>query len=192
MNLFDLLFLAVVLGSTVVWVSAIVLAIRRRGRRALRLLAGWLALLAVYLIVVIAVSILSPQRVIEAGGAQCFDDWCISVNGVKELRNGSSTTYVVSLRLASRARRASQRENGLHVRLIDDQGRRFDPRKDPNEVPFNVLLGPGESVTAERIFDVPADAAGLSLVVRHGLGPGNVIIGDSQSLLHKPTLMRLR
>jgi hypothetical protein len=192
MTVFDLLFIAIVLGTVVVWITAAVLAMRRHGSAALRLLVGWGSFMAIYIVVVIAVSLLSPRRVLAPGEQQCFDDWCIAINGVDEQVNGASTTCVVSLLISSRAKRASQRENGVSVVLVDDQGRTFDPRHDPNDAPFNALLYPGESATVRRTFDLPSDAKGLSLIVRHRGGPGIIIIGEQASLFHKPTLMRFR
>ena len=192
MTIFDLLFLAIVFGTVVVWITAAVLAMRRRGRGVRRLLVGWVSFMAIYLMVVIAVSLMSPGRVLARGEPQCFDDWCIAINGIDQQQNGALTTCVVSLQPSSRAKRVSQRENGVSVVLVDNQGRTFEPRLDPSDTPFNALLYPGESVTVRRTFDVPANAKGLSLIVRHHGGLGAFIIGDQASLFHKPTLMRLK
>ena len=40
------------------------------------------------------------------------------------------------------------------------------------------------------VEDVPGHAHGLGLALKHA-GPGPLIIGDSQSLFHKPTVVRL-
>ena len=49
-----------------------------------------------------------------------------------------------------------------------------------------------EKQRAARVFDVPRDVKGLGAVVVHGgSGPTAFIIGDSQSLLHRPTVIKL-
>ena len=65
---------------------------------------------AAYLVVVIAVSAFSPQRVLRLGDDQCADDWCIAVQGVRCDRTGAGRVYDVTFRLASRARRVAHRE----------------------------------------------------------------------------------
>ncbi len=63
---------------------------------------------------------------------------------------------------------------------------------DSAEVGFDTLLGPGESVQVTRRFSVPSAVHGLALIVRHeGFYPGALIIGDEQSLFHKPALLEL-
>ena len=75
---------------------------------------------------------------------------------------------------------------------MDDRSRCYDPVPDPTAVPFDVLLQPREAVTVTRVFELPADAHDPVLVMSHGDGfPGCLIIGDSGSLFHKRTVVRL-
>jgi hypothetical protein len=75
---------------------------------------------------------------------------------------------------------------------MDGQGRRYDPVPDPDAIPFDALLQPQESMTTTREFDLPVDAQDPVLVATHGEGfPGWFIIGDSGSLFHKRTVVRL-
>ena len=53
------------------------------------------------------------------------------------------------------------------------------------------MMQPGGSFERTVVFDVPKDTAELALVVTHGLFPGSLIIGDSQSFLHAPTVVKL-
>ena len=94
--------------------------------------------------------------------------------------------------VSSRARRRAQRERGLRVYLMDDRGRRFEPALNPAAVPFDVMLNPQEAMNITGVFEVPPDAHDLVLIVSHGGGfPGCCIIGESGSLFHKRTVVRL-
>jgi hypothetical protein len=146
----------------------------------------------VYLCVLVLVSLTSPGRVVKLGENQCFDDWCIAVTDVRRETTDSGPTLAVTFRISSRAKRRAQRENGLSVYLVDGHGRRYDPAPAPDAPPFGTLLQPGEAVTTSRVFPIPADIGQLGLVVSHGGGfPVCVIIGDSESLFHKPTVVQL-
>jgi hypothetical protein len=47
-------------------------------------------------------------------------------------------------------------------------------------------------VVSEPVFKVAANASGLGLVLTHGRWqPGVLVIGDSDSLLHKKTVVEL-
>ena len=189
MTIFDLTFIGVFFATVITLVVAAVAAIRRR-RRARGLLRGLGVFLAVYLGVVVAVSLLSPRRIVRLGEAQCSDDWCLTVDHVDRTPAGPEILYTVTIRLFSRARGRAQRENGVRVYVLDDRGRRHGAQEDPRAVPFNVLLQPGDSVIAVRRFLVPADARNPGLVVARGRFPGLFIIGDEQSLFHKPSVVR--
>lgn len=190
MTLFDLIFIGVFLVTVTILLATAVAAVRENRQRALGLLRGLGGLIGVYLAVVIAVSIASPRRLIPMKEPRCFDDWCVSVDRVDRTPAGTEVSYAVTLRLSSRARARAQRESGVSVHVLDDRGRRFEPREDPQDVPFNVLLHPGESVDATRRFLLPADVQGPGLVITHERFPGILIIGDDQSLFHKPSVTR--
>jgi hypothetical protein len=188
MGPFDLLFIVAFLTTIATLLTAIVLAIRRQRRRALVLLLRWCVCAAVYLSAVVLASVFWPRTVLQVGDDRCFDDWCIGVDSATR----QASSYVVNLRLSSRARRVSQRENGVVVYLVDRDGRRYDPVPDDSAVRLNVLLEPGQSLTARRIFSVPGEARELGLVITHqgGFPIGWFIIGD-ETWFHKPTLVRL-
>jgi hypothetical protein len=141
---------------------------------------------------VIAVSLILPRRVVKVGDSQCFDDWCVSVVGYRRTPEDARVAYTLDLRLSSRARRVSQRENSLAVYLIGNHGRRYDPLPDNSSVPFSVLLQPQQSVLASRSFLVPAGAADVSAVITQegGFPIGWFIIGYD-AWFRKPPLIRL-
>jgi hypothetical protein len=80
----------------------------------------------------------------------------------------------------------------LALYLSDGSGRRFDPVSQESDVPFNVLLQPGESVVLTRHFLLPSDDSGVSAVVTHegGFPIGWFIIGYD-TWFRKPPLIRL-
>jgi hypothetical protein len=193
MSPFDLLFIVLFLAAVFTLIAVAWFALRRRFDRARRILVRLLVCAGAYMAAVIAVSLIPPRRVVQAGDPQCFDDWCVSVGGFKRYPEGDRVAYSVDLRLSSRARRISQRENNLAVYLTDDRARRYDPAADVPSAPFNVLLRPQESVVVNRLFLVPGDATGLCIVITHqgGFPMGWFIIGYD-TWFRKPPITRLQ
>jgi hypothetical protein len=167
MNVFEPLFLLLVLTTLVTLIAAGVLAVAGRWPAAARLLRRWTIGALIYFAVVIVVSAAQPRRVYHVGDAQCFDDWCVAVAGAARGGPAPSTDYVVSLRLSNRARRVPMGEKDTVAYLVDAAGRRYDPRASAGDVPLDVRLQPGESRLVTRHYDVPLDARGLGLVYTH-------------------------
>ena len=192
MSVFDLMFILIFLATMVTLLTAAFLAMSGQGSRALAILRGLCICGGAYLGVVAITSIFWPRSVLQVGEPRCFDDWCIAVENATRQAAGGSVSYTVTLRLSSRARRASQRENGVAVYMTDDRGRRYDPAPRQPDVPLNVQLGPQESITATRIFEVPADAHGPGLVITHegGFPIGWFVIGY-ETWFRKPAIVRL-
>ena len=195
MMIFDLLFILVVLASVVTLLTAAINLFRGRWQQALRLLVECGAGLAIYLGVVIVVSLVSPQRILALGEDKCSDDWCIAVESIAQSTSLSGADYVVNFRMSSRARRVPQRENGVVVYLIDEKGRRYEAAPNPSAAPFNVVFLPGQVITTIRTFNVSGESSELGVMVtRNGWNsiPGRFIIGDDASLFHKPTIVRVQ
>jgi hypothetical protein len=194
MTIFDLLFIAIFLATVVILCASAFIALRGCPGQAVKLLSIYGIGLAIYLGIVVVVSLTSPQRIMVLGEDRCFDDWCIAVDDTARSDAPTEAVYSVTLQMSSRARRVSQRENGLAVYILDEKGRRFEAIADPVAAPFNSLLLPGQSITTVRTFEVPATSSRLVLVMGHGGSinfPGMFIIGDDSSLFHKPTIVRL-
>jgi len=191
MTLFDLLFLASFLASLITLGAAAYAAIRGHTPRAFSILGAWLVCVVLYLGVSVAVAYAAPQRVIAMGTPWCFDDWCLTAEKVHHTNAG----YDIYLRISSEAKRVTQRANGAWIYLRDENDTHYDPTPDPKEVPLDVLLRPGESVAAQRSFNVPPNVHELGLVTGHGGPPCGVmslvIIGQSGCLFHKQTMIRL-
>jgi hypothetical protein len=194
-TIFDLIFLLALLTSVVTLVLAAIAVIRGRLIQSLRILRTWGIGALIYCACALAVAILAPQRVIAIGEPWCFDDWCITVGGVKSSRADGSVSYRADLRISSAARRISQRALGAWIYLIDDAGRRYEPDSDPSAIPLDVRLGPGKSVTTWRTFRVPAGVSHIGLITGHGgpyCGMGVLIIGSGGCLFNKPAMIRIK
>jgi hypothetical protein len=190
MSVFDLLFIVVFVSTLVAIVVIGVAAILGRRALARRIVAVLAAAIALYLSVVIVVSIATPRRVLPLGHEQCFDDWCVSVVDVKKKPAAGGALYTVAFRVISRARHRAQRGLNTVAYMIDDAGKRYDPLPS-DAVPFDVLLNPQQEVITERIFELPETAPNPVIVVSHGAGfPGWFIIGDANSLFHRPTVVQ--
>jgi hypothetical protein len=192
MNVFEPLFLLLALVSVITLVTAAVFAMSGRFARAGRILRRLGIGAGVYFVIVIAVSILNPQRVYRVGDTQCFDDWCIQVVGAQWSGAPAVGRYEVTLRLSNRARRVPMGEKGTVVYLVDAQARRYDPVAEGADVPLDVMLQPGESIMATRKFDVPRDTPNLGLIYTHqgGFPIGWFIITEG-GWFQKPPVVRL-
>jgi hypothetical protein len=192
MNVFEPLFLVLVVVTLITLITVVVFAVRGQWARTGRIMRRLGIGTAIYFAVVVAVSMLSPRHVYALGDAQCFDDWCITVVDAQPVGKAPSALYAVSLRLANRARRVPMGEKGTVVYLTDTAGHRYDPVPDATAVPFDTMLQPGESVIATRRFDVPQEAQGLGLVYTHegGFPIGWLIISEG-GWFQSPPLMRL-
>jgi hypothetical protein len=166
-TIFDLVFIAMFLISIGTLAVAAIFAILGRRTRAIGILKGLVIVVAIYCGTVIVVSLVAPRRVLTVGEPLCFDDWCITVEGAERVASQSEASYVVRLRLSSRARRATQRENGIAVYLTDANGTRYDPVPDTSATPLNVQLHPMESIITTRTFKMPVGAHVPSLVIAH-------------------------
>jgi hypothetical protein len=168
---------------------------RGEQQRVRRGVAWLLGVWVVYLCVVIGVSLGQRQRVLAMGEPQCFDDMCFAVTRVEEvpgflIRDGRRLLRV-SVQVTNRGRKA-QSEGLIRAYLLDGQGRRWEESPGVNGVELTARVAGGSSVVSEPVFKVAADASGLGLVLTHGRWqPGVLVIGDSDSLLHRKTVVDL-
>ncbi len=191
----ELLLLGLV-GWTAIGVVGVGVSARRGERERVRRGLGWLfGVWVVYLSVVIGVSLGQGQRVVAMGKPQCFDEMCFTVTRVEEvpgflIRDGRRLLRV-SVQVTNQGRKA-QREGLIRAYLVDAQGRRWEMSQGVNGVELTTRVAGGASVVSEPVFKVAADASGLGLVLTHGRWqPGVLVIGDSDSLLHRKTVVEL-
>jgi hypothetical protein len=196
MNLPELLLLGVV-GWTAIGALGVSVSLARREReKALRGVAWIAGVWVVYLGVLVTVSLAQPQQVVAMRQEQCFDEMCFAVVGVDEvpgflIRDGSRLVRV-SVRVTNRERGRAQSERLMRAYLVDGQGRRWEESAGVNGVPLTARVGAGKSVVSEPVFKVARDATGLELMLTHGWKqPGVLVIGDSDSWLHRRTVVKL-
>jgi hypothetical protein len=207
MSLFDLIFLCSAFGSAVATLVALVQLLRGRRTAAARIATGLVAGVALYLAVVVGVSLSTPQRVLPQGERRCWDEWCLAVESATRtdsLAPGAvaardESLVMLAVRISSRARGRAQREGGVRPFLLDAVGHRYDvdpvaqralERAGIAGDSIGSVLQPGASILHHVAFRVPKSATGLGLG-KDGMGPGLVIIGDESSVLHKRTVNRL-
>jgi hypothetical protein len=185
------------MGWTVLGVLGLSLSLWRRERD--KVIRGfvWLAATwAIYLAMLVGTSLTQPQRVVAMGKDQCFHEMCFAVTGVEEvpgfLIHDGSRLLRVSVRVSNRGRGGVESERKIRAYLVDAEGRRWDEPEGLSGVRLTEKVGSGRSVVSEPVFKVPHDATGLELVLTRGWRqPHTLVIGDSDSLLHKKTVVRL-
>jgi hypothetical protein len=193
-TVFDLLFIASALAAIVSLLTAGALAIGGRGDRAVAIMKRLGFGVLAYAALVVIVAAATPQKLMKPGDPWCFDDWCLSVDGVTQMPTPVGNYYTVSLRVFSDAKRVPQRAKGAWVYLIDRRGVRYSPAPDNSQPPLDVLLQPGESIQTSRTFLVPNGVHELGLVTGHGGGYCSLvppIIGEAGCLFNKPTMVRI-
>ncbi len=191
----ELLLLGLV-GWTAIGVIGVSVSVWRGERERVRRGVAWLVgVWVVYLCAVIGVSLGQGQRVVAMGEPQCFGEMCFRVVRVEEvpgflIRDGRRLLRV-SVQVTNKGRKA-QSEGLIRAYLVDGQGRRWEMSPGVNGVELTARVAGGGSVVSEPIFKVAADASGLGLVLTHGRWqPGVLVVGDSDSLLHRKTVVAL-
>ncbi len=190
MNLFEPLFLLVVLATLVTIIAMGIFVARGQrapaGRLAARLGAG----LGLYVVALIGASLVVAPRVVEPGTPKCFDDWCIAVVSARWVEAPGVQLEVV-LRLSSRARQRPMGERGTFVYVVDAGNRRYEAIQPTGEPSFDRALQPGQSLDTVRRFDVQRDAGPLAMVyARNGFPIGWLIIGE-EGWFQAPSTFRL-
>ncbi len=190
------LLLAGLVGWTAIGVVGVGVSAWRREREKVRRGVAWLVgVWVVYLCVLVGVSLGQRQKVVAMGDPQCFDEMCFAVTGVEEvpgflIRDGRRLVRV-AVRVTNKGRKA-QSEGLIRAYLVDGQGRWWDQSAGVNGVGLTARVAGGSSVMCEPVFNVARDATGLGLVFTHGWRqPGVLVIGDSDSWLHRRTVVEL-
>ncbi len=109
MTPFDLLLILGFLASAATLGTALAQLARRRYGVAARLAFFGAAGAALYLTILVVVSLLSPGRTIRQGERRCHDDWRLAVEHAERSAATLGERHQVTLRLSSRARGRIQR-----------------------------------------------------------------------------------
>ncbi len=180
-------------GSTVSGVRRADWPKARRGLRSIGL--AW----AIYMAVLLVVSLRQPQRLIPLGREQCFNEMCFAVlradqiEGYSGRGNRGERLLRVAVQVSNRGHGGPEREASVRCYLLDAHGRRWEELRGVGGVPLTASVPAGGHVVSEPIFAVPDSVQGFSLVLSHGRWqPGLLVIDDGDSLLHRPVAMRLQ
>ena len=190
---------AVLAGVTLTILYAFARVTKREpfARITLRVLLGGVGL---YLLLFLGASVSSHSRVLAVGAEKhiceidCHLAYAVAATKSEPLPTGQ-VRHTVTVRVrfdeetisSRRPRDATLTPNSRYVALVDDAGRQYPGSTDG----LKRKLIPGESYTTDIVFDVPAEATGLRLVLRNNDPESAFIIGHENSLFHGKTTLRL-
>jgi hypothetical protein len=188
-------------GWTGLGIVGVVISLFRHERTKVRQGMRWLVgVCVVYVAVVIGVSMVQPQRVLTIGQDQCFDAMCFAVTGVDEVpqffgkmvTRDSSRLVRVTVRVKNIGSAGTQSDDRVHAYLIDQRGGRWTTSNGVNGNRLTVRVTAGGSIVSEPVFKVGPETPRLRLVFTRGVWqPGTLVIGDTDSLFHRRTVIEL-
>jgi hypothetical protein len=103
MTMFDLLLIGLTLASIAILSFAVICFTRGQRQRGMEVVRAIALGAAIYFGIVIAVSLILPSRAVSIGEPLCFDDGCITVEGVERIGSQANTAIFVTLRFFNRA-----------------------------------------------------------------------------------------
>ena len=156
---------------------------------------GWIiAIWAIYLVALVTTSLIQKQKIIAAGQPQCFDKLCFTVVGYEELPGylaKQSRLVRVKIQIQNKGKDAAS-EPKLYPYVVDQKGRRWDEVPGLSGVRLGTRAPGGITLTSEPVFKLPDDAIPTGIVLSRGhLQPRRLVIGDRDSLMHRPTIALL-
>jgi hypothetical protein len=194
MTLMELLLLGI-LGWSALGMVGVAVALRLGQRGRARRNALWLAgVWAVYGAVLGGTSLLERQRVVALGADQCVGQMCFAVlraEAVPATANEMGRVVRVTVRVTNRGR-GVEAERQIRAYLVDAQGRRWEALPGLSGNPLTRRVTGGAAMVSEPLFQLARDSSGLRLVFTRGVWQmGTLVIGDSDSLGHRKTVVEL-
>ena len=194
-----LLTLLVLFGGFIGLLTSAVLLLARKFRAAAKVLLASVAVVGMYVVAVLVVSWLTPQRVVNIGDSYCMDIWCMGIERVNAIPRGQEIVYKVDVQIFSDANTVKTSARGASVYLLDERGRRFPLINDPSVIPLDTVLEPGQSIRTTLTFAAAADARQLFLPCSyHHVGDEGPVpfwvklyFGGDANYQHKRTLLRV-
>jgi Domain of unknown function (DUF4352) len=203
------IFLASIVGALGVLIALLYGALTRRGRLMRVVLISAAVWFAVYSVLLVGASLLTPQQVLEAHHERCFDEMCFSVlqaTTLSSVRDGEQAQaaqglyYDVTVQLRNASQRTAQKPDHPAFFLDDGRGRHYLPSQAAQQAlgqqpVWDARLQPGERQPRTLVFDAPANSLQQSPLPRLGITEGSwptpLIIGDENSPWHHVTVMQL-
>jgi hypothetical protein len=189
------LLLVGVLGWSALGVVGVAVSLRLGQRGQARRNALWLVgVWVVYGAVLGGSSVLGRQRVVALGADRCFGQMCFAVlrsEAVPSTAGEMGRVIRVTVRVTNRGR-GVEAESRIRAYLVDAQGRRWEPLPGLSGNPLTRRVAGGAAMVSEPVFQVARDSSGLRLVFTRGFWQmGTLVIGDSDSLGHRRTVVEL-
>jgi hypothetical protein len=168
-------------------------------------LRRWAIFAGLYCGSLVVVSAVQPSEVIAVGQRQCFDEWCLAVDGATRQsiigRAHARGDYViVTLRILNDGRGRRQRERDVYAELRDESGALYRQSVEGQSALAQATgdmarltdsIDAGTSKRVELVFDVAKENRSFALIAKHAWFPHALIIGDPESLFHRPTVVPL-
>jgi hypothetical protein len=121
------------LGTLIALIAFIVQMLRRRFHSSLKIAVVTMSGFACYVLVVNAISLLTPQIVVKPGDSHCFDIWCLGLDGVSSQIQQQTNLYRIDIHIFSDANTVKVSSKGTTPYLMDLNGRRFPMIAERNE-----------------------------------------------------------
>lgn len=191
-------FLAAIAGLILSTLAILALVFFRKAQWAQRLGALVMACVTVYFALLFGMSLASHEVTLAPGQEKYFCEidchLAYSVVASREEFQDGQQQLQVTLRTRfdentispQRPKDAPLTPNPRRVRLLDSQGRVFDPFATTGSSLMRSLI-PGASYETQLIFRVPADATQLRLLLESSGWEEHFLIGGENSLGHKKT-----
>ena len=185
-----------VAGWSGIGVVGVGISLARRRRAEAKKHSAWIAAVAgVYLLVLLGVSLGQQQKAVAIGQDQCFEEMCFAVTAVDEVPGlvvGDDSRVVrVTIRVTNRGS-TSRADEAISAYIADSRGRKWEQLAGLSGNRLNARVASGGQMVSQPMFRVAKDAAALGLVFTHGAWqPRRLLIGDSDSLGHRKTMVAL-
>jgi hypothetical protein len=204
-----LLFLVSVVGALGVLIALVYGVVIRRHRLIRVVLISAAVWLAVYGVLLVGASLLTPQQILAAHQERCFDEMCFSVPQAttqatagtgEQAPTAHGLYYIVTVQLRNASQRTAQKPDHPAFFLDDGQGHHYQvspaAQQAVGQQPiWDARLQPGERQLRPLVFDAPATLLQQSpqprLGITEGSWPTPLIIGDESSPWHQVTLIQL-
>lgn len=167
----------VVLAVAVLAVSAGISVVRRQRRSAVRRVVFAGTAVAIYAVVLFAVSLASKPKTLADGDWKCFDEWCVTLVSTAPASPPGTGQHLV-IQVHNKGRRA-QRPDAPRAFIV----------KIGHQIPITVpnLTGRvdgGSTVTLPVTVLLSGPAASAQLLITEGGFPSRLSIGDENSPWH--------
>jgi|SRR5579884_1997450 len=140
-----------------------------QSRAAIKSFGIGIAVIAVFVIATVTLSLIRPQTVVNVGDSYCQDIWCIGIDKVQAAPRGPAVVYSLNVHIFSDANRVKTSVKGVHLYLFDENNRRFSLVQDATVTPFDISLDPHQKVSTSFTCVVPRDSQHLYLPASRSL-----------------------